>query len=338
MNIKQKLDREAQQQMKIHKVPGFSVVLIENGEIASHEVYGVKNSKTSDSVKDRTVFEVASLSKPVFAYGLLKLVEKGQLNLDTPLPDYLDSTDVKNDPRLNIITAEMVLSHTTGFPNWRPKNEDLKIYFKPGKRFNYSREGFVYLQKVVEHISGMPIEEYMKKTVFDPLDMTHSSYVWQKDYETLKAAGHDADGIPLLMYKPTSANMAFTLHATSLDYAKFVIAIMRNVGLKPETMHQMLTPQIRVGAGGPSSIEEYSKDLSPTVSWALGWGIQETTEGPTFWHWGDNGGFKSYVAGSQNGKGIIIFTNSENGLHLIPEIILKTTGVTHPALKWVNCK
>ena len=324
--------------MKTHKVPGLSIVLIENGEIASHKVYGVKDSKSSQPINDDTVFEVASLSKPVFAYGVLKLVEKGQLNLDTPLADDLTYADVKNDPRLNLITARMVLSHTTGFPNWRPKNKDLKIYFMPGERFNYSGEGFVYLQRVVEHLSGLPIEEYMKKIVFDPLEMTHSSYVWQKEYEPLKASGHDAEGTPLIMYKPTSANMAFTLHTTGLDYAKFVIAIMKNVGLKPETLHQMLTPQIRVGAGGPCSIEEHSKDLSPSISWGLGWGLQETTEGRIFWHWGDNGGFKSYVAGSQNGKGIIIFTNSDNGLNMVPEIILKTTGFSHPALKWLNMK
>lgn len=336
MYIKKRFDREMHQQMKTHKVPGFSVVLIENDEITSHEVYGVKNSKTSRPVNDDTVFEVASLSKPVFAYGVLKLVEKGQLDLDAPLADYLPYVDVKNDPRLNLITARMVLSHTTGFPNWRPKNEDLKIYFKPGERFSYSGESFVYLQKVVEHLSGLPIEEYMKKTVFDPLGMTRSSYVWQTEYEILKASGHDAEGTPLIMYKPTSANMAFTLHATGLDYAKFVIAIMKNVGLKPETIHEMLRPQIRVGVGGPCGIEKHSKDLSPSISWGLGWGLQETTDGRIFWHWGDNGGFKSYVAGSRDGKGIIIFTNSENGLNMVPEFILKMTGLTHPALQWLN--
>jgi CubicO group peptidase (beta-lactamase class C family) len=324
--------------MKQYKIPGLSIVLIENGVVVSHKEYGIKNSKNFEPVKEDTIFEVASLSKPVFAYGVLKLVEKGQLNLDTPLADYLPYPDIKNDSRLNMITARTVLSHRTGFPNWRPKNKDLKIHFNPGERFSYSGEGFVYLQKVVEHLSGLSAEEYMKQNVFDPLGMAHSSYVWQKAYETAKASGHDAQGAPLKIYKPKLANVAFTLQTTVLDYAKFVIAILKRTGLKPETLYEMLTPQIKVGQDGPSCIEKCSDGLSSSLSWSLGWGLQETSGGTLFWHWGDNGGFKSYVAGSQDGRAVLIFTNSDNGLKIMPEIVYKTTEHTHPAFKWLDYK
>jgi CubicO group peptidase (beta-lactamase class C family) len=156
---------------------------------------GLKNAQKQDLIDGETIFEAASLSKPVFTYGILKLVENGKLDLDKPLAEYLCYADIKNDERINAITARMVLTHTSGFPNWRPKNESLKIYFQPGERFSYSGEGFLYLQKVVEHISGLSLEEYTQKNVFIPLGMTHSSFIWSNDSK--KAAGHKLTVTPL---------------------------------------------------------------------------------------------------------------------------------------------
>ena len=175
--------------MREKKIPGLSMAIIENSEIVLHSELGVKNSQTKDLIDKDTLFEAASLSKPVFAYGVLKLVEKGQLNLDKPLVEYLAHSDIKNDERVNCITARMVLTHTSGFPNWRPKNESLKIHFQPGERFSYSGEGFLYLQKVIEQISGLSLEDYIKKNVFTPLEMNHSTFVWVNDNR--KAEGHN---------------------------------------------------------------------------------------------------------------------------------------------------
>ena len=141
--------------MREHAIPGLSMVVIENGEVALHFELGVKNTETKESVDEETLFETASLSKPVFAYGVLKLVEKGKLDLDKPLVAYLPYPDIANDERGHSITARMVLAHTTGFPNWRPKNAPLKIHFQPGDRFSYSGEGFLFLQKVVEQVTGV---------------------------------------------------------------------------------------------------------------------------------------------------------------------------------------
>ena len=144
-------ERELKALMREHAIPGLSMVIVENGEVALHLELGVKNSQTKDPVDEDTLFETASLSKPVFAYGVLKLVEKGLLDLDRPLVAYLPYPDIANDERGHFITARMVLAHATGFPNWRPKNEPLKMHFQPGERFSYSGEGFLFLQKVAEH-------------------------------------------------------------------------------------------------------------------------------------------------------------------------------------------
>jgi hypothetical protein len=127
------------------------------------------------------------------------------------------------------------------------------------------------------------------------------------------------------------------MHTNPLDYAKFVIAILKGVGLNSKTINEMLRPQIKVQEGSTNSIENYTGQLSNSVSWGLGWGIQCTKMGDSFWHWGDNGGFKSFILGSKSSKNaIIIFTNGSNGLLLISEIIKKYIGVPQPALDWLE--
>jgi len=306
------------------KIPGLSLAIIENAEVVVHLELGLKNAQNKDPIVADTLFEAASLSKPVFAYGVLKLVESDKLNLDTPLSEYLVYQDIKDDKRLEYITARMVLAHSSGFPNWRPKTESLKIHFQPGERFSYSGEGFLYLQRVVEHLSGLSLEEYMVKNVFIPLGMNHSTYKWVNNNE--KASGHDVDGHPIESRKEIPQNAAFTLHTTSLDYAKFVIACLKDVGLKPETFIEMLKPQIVVHEGN-------------SISWGLGWGLQRTTLDTSFWHWGDNEGFKSFVVGSKSRKqAIILFTNSSNGLSLISEVVQEYLGIPQPAFKWLDEK
>lgn len=320
--------------MKEKKIPGLSIAIIENSEIVLHLELGVKNSQTKEPIDKNTVFEAASLSKPVFAYGVLKLVEKGQLNLDKPLTEYLAYSDIKNDERVNLITARMVLAHTSGFPNWRPKDEPLNIHFQPGERFSYSGEGYLYLQKVIEQLSGLSLEDYIKKNVFIPLEMNHSTFIWVNDNR--KAEGHNPDGSPVENWTEPP-NAAFTLHTSSLDYAKFVLAILKGVGLKSETINEMFQFHVKVQEGSTTSIEKSSDRLSDSVSWGLGWGLQHTKIGDSFWHWGDNRGVKCFIVGFKNSKrAIIIFTNSSNGLSAISEIIQKYLDVSLPAFDWLE--
>lgn len=124
--------------MKEADVPGLPIALVREGKLIWQRGFGVANAKTNEPVTDATVFEAASLSKPVFAYAVLKLVDAGKFDLDKPLNEYLPGNyDVGDDPRLSQITARRVLTHTTGFPNWR--NKELKIYLAPGTLFSSPR-------------------------------------------------------------------------------------------------------------------------------------------------------------------------------------------------------
>ena len=325
--------------MKEGEVPALAMALIREGKLVWRHSFGVKNAETKAPVTDSSVFEAASLSKPVFAYAVLKLVDRGQFDLDKPLNQYLPGNyDVGDDPRLNQITARRVLSHTTGFPNWRPRdNPVLKIFFTPGEKFSYSGEGFVYLAKVVEHITGEPFDAFMKKTVFVPLGMNNSSYVWQDKYERLKADRHNFIGKPTGLNKVTQANAAASLNTTASDYGKFVAAILQGAGLKKETAKLMLTPQVYVDEACTNCTERPLEKPSSQVAWGLGWGLQNTDEGISFWHWGDNGNSKAYVVAFTKQKiGVAIFTNSTNGLAIAREIVNETVGGKHPALDWLH--
>jgi CubicO group peptidase (beta-lactamase class C family) len=320
-------------------IPGLSIALVRNAEVVWSRGFGVKNVETKKAVDDNTVFEAASLSKPVFAYAVMKLVDSGKIDLDTPLSKYLPGTyDVGDDPRLNQITARRVLSHTTGFPNWRPRGDKtLKIHFTPGDRFSYSGEGFVYLARVVEHITGESLDVFMKKAVLDPLGMKSSSFIWIDNYETLKTFSHNSLGAVSGRNKPEKANAAASLHTTATDYARFVAAIIKGAGLKPATARMMLTPQISVAEAGSNNLNRPNPKLSSTISWGLGWGLEKTDDGMAFWHWGDNGDTKAYVeAFEKQQTGLVMFANSATGLSILPEVVGEALGGQHASLTWVN--
>lgn len=323
----ERLEKDLPQLLQKADVPGLSAALVIDGKLVWSHAFGVKNAETKEPVTNETIFEAASLSKPVTAYAVLKLVDEGKIDLDTPLNKYLGNNyDVGDDERLNLITARRVLSHTSGFPNWRQRGAaKLPINFTPGEKFSYSGEGFVYLSKVVEKLTGKKFEDVIKETVFEPLGMKSSSFVWLDSFDTLKTYRHDALGKPTGQNKMTSANAAASLHTTAEDYARFVIAVLDGKGLKKATWEEMMKPQVKVN-------EKY-----PQISWGLGWGLETTEEGRDFWHWGDNGDAKAYItAYLQSKNAIVYFANGANGLSFTKEILDDAVGGLHPALSHLN--
>src|SRR5580704_17595024 len=332
------LEKEIPEALLDGTVPGMSIALIRDGKTFWAHGFGVKDVKTNQLVTEETTLEAASLSKPVFAYGVLKLVDAGKLDLDAPLTKYLPQRYVEGDERLDKITARIVLSHRTGFRNWRGDgNAPLKIYFMPGEKFSYSGEGFVYLQKVVEQITGKKLNEYMSEAVFVPLGMTSSSYVWRAEYDARTATGHDADGQPQDKWKPQEANAASSLQTTAGDYARFVEAVLDGKGLKPATLQELEKPHIAVDPACTNCTDRVPGQLSKELFWGLGWGIQETKDGESLWHWGDNGSFKAYVVAYPKQKiGLVMFLNGENGLAIRDKMVRMALGGEQPAFVWAK--
>lgn len=311
--------------MEKANVPGLSIAVIRKGKIIWSRGFGIKNTKTGEPVQNNTIFEAASLTKPFFAYTVLKLVESGELDLDTPLikyapRDYIEEKYIGHSIDLEgfrsdwfkRITARLVLSHSSGLPHGEPRNP-LPIHFEPGAKYRYSADGYLYLQRIVEHLKGEPLHEVMRKMVIEPLKMKDSSMVWQEVYESQSAVGHNTFSDTRGEFrKRTKAHAGASLYTTAEDYARFVIAMMNNIGLKKQTVKEMLTPQI---------------DVDENVFWGLGFGLEHTENGDGFWQWGDYGIFRNYVVAYKKEKiGVVYLTNSNNGLSFGQEIVNSTIG------------
>ncbi len=305
-------------------VTGMSIAITTDSGIVWSRGFGVRNTETQEPVTANTVFEAASLSKPVFAYAVLQLVDQGVLDLDTPIADYYEYESITYDERHKLITPRMVLTHSPGFPNWRPRGGQLTIDREPGSEFSYSGEGFVYLQLAVMNLTGEPLDQLVRWMVFEPLGMTSSSYLWQDMFEERVALPHNAEGEVLRKNKPQSGrgNAAASLHTTAPDFARFMIAVMNGTGLSDSTAAAMLTSQI---------------DVDSNLTWGLGIGLQQSEAGRSFWHWGDNTGYKAYtVSYPEHGVGVVWFSNSENGQSVLEAMLAATVGGQHAAATWLG--
>jgi CubicO group peptidase (beta-lactamase class C family) len=351
--------------LELASVPGVALGVIDEGRVWSRG-FGRAIVEPAQGVAEDSVFEAASLGKPVFAYAALRLVDDGVLDLDRPLYDYLPLPDA-NNARMKKVTPRHVLSHTSGLPNWRQQPGPLEPSTEPGEEFSYSGEGYFYLQRVVEALSGKPFERLMREQVLDPLDMKQSSYVWQPEFESRMAAGYDGHenrldvqaaigrrtlaiardwGKPLTEWRYDDSaravqlvnpqwpviplymvpNAAASLLTTVSDYAKFLARLVA----QPPTQGLNLTTATRKAMLTPRV------RLNSALSWGLGWGIQRDEHGEVLWHWGANNSFRNFViADPANGRAIVVFTNSENGPRIYERVIVAITGHDHPAFLWI---
>ena len=298
--------------MQQARVPGLSIAVIQNASIVWQRGFGVRDVATKAPVTSDVMFEAASMSKPVFAYVVMKLCESGVLNLDVPLTKYTPDRFLAGDSRLDAITARHVLSHTSGFQNWRSEKTPLAIHFAPGAQYLYSGEGYNYLQTVVTRLLGEPFESFMRTRLFAPFGMSSSRYVWDDVAQRRMARPHTPDDTPIDNNKSTPAAVARygsagALLTTPADFATFVINVIDPrpadaAHLKQESIAEMLRPHVKLPA------TEYPS------SWALGWQIFHDKAGDFIYHGGDNRGFHcSAVASATRKCGYVAMTNGDNG-------------------------
>lgn len=328
--LRARIQTEVPKLMQAADVPGLSIAVIRDGRLFWSGAFGVKSAGSGAPVGKSTVFPAASLSKPVVAYITLRLADRGLLDLDKPLWTWLPVERLQHDPRGQRITARHVLSHTTGLPNWGP--ETLPFNADPGERFGYSGEGFVYLQKVLEKLTGMPLEALAKKEVFEPLGMTRSSFVWEGAFAGDAVTGVDPFGRPQEIPSDRGANAAASLLTTGEDYARFLVAVLNGEGLQKKTAEAMLALQVRISG---ELFEPQSPPGKGEVGWALGWGLERGGPSEPFWiwHWGDNGGFRAWTTASREKKaGVVYFTNTANGLAIAEAVSSLAVGTAQPAL------
>jgi CubicO group peptidase (beta-lactamase class C family) len=241
----------------------------------------------------------------------MTLVDRNHLGLDRPLYTYLPNPDIAYDERYKLITARMVLSHTSGFPNWRFLNEDgrLDLKFVPGTAFLYSGEGYEYLAEVVAALHDVGkngLQSVMKEQVFDPLGMKHAYFVWTEYVEDHQATGHVdgtvAGGWGLSAEKP-DFGASYSLQTNARDFSQFLVAVLNGSGLSPEMHEEMLEPQTKTDGKMDES------------KWALGIGIRPAAYGDAYVHGGYNRNFAAgYLLLRSRRFGYVFLTNSNGGL------------------------
>lgn len=314
---KSKIDAFIKHQMDSLKMPGLSIAFINDDKIVYHNALGVKNNETKEKVDNSTIFDAASISKTVFSFFALKMVDDGLLNLDTPLYTYMEYPDIAHDERYKLITARMVLSHTSGFPNWRylddqgnynPKGK-LTIKFEPGTKFQYSGEGYEYLAKVIAHLKGVKknkLQDIIRTTIFEPLSMKHSSFVWNNYLEKHRAEGHFRGKLNKgygTSAKDPNFKASYSLQTESKEFSHFLIALINHKIVSKKSYEEMIKIQSVKPATKKTNAQKYG----------LGIAIEESDLGINYSHGGDNlSNTALYMFNIEKKVGYVFFTNSEN--------------------------
>jgi CubicO group peptidase (beta-lactamase class C family) len=330
-----------EERMRFHKVPGVSIAVFGSGRILWAKGYGLADADALTPATDETLFQAASISKPVSAMAALKEVERGKLSLDRNINEYLKSWKLpENDwTRKTPVTLARLLNHIAGvtvhgFPGYAagravptlvqvldgapPANSPpIRVTALPGKQYSYSGGGYEIVQQTLMDVEGKPYPEIMAETVLKPLGMTHSTYEQPLPSELLKsaAAGHDGQGRPIPGKRHTYPEMAAAgLWTTPSDLARFALGLEASLQGKPGSLlsKNMAVKMVTPGLG----------------DWGLGLGIEKRGTASYFTHSGGNEGFRCFlIAHREKGYGAVVMTNADGGWDLLGEIVRAIAAV-----------
>jgi CubicO group peptidase (beta-lactamase class C family) len=346
-------------------LPGLGVAVVRPGQPLWQHYEGVANITTKTPITANSVFPGASLGKPIFACLVLKLAQEGAIDLDRPLNQYLQE-DALTGQWADKVTPRHVLTHSTGLPNWRSRDDDkLTPTFEPGTRFQYSGEGFFHLQRVVEHITGSGFESLVQERIFKPLGMSSTTYIWVPDGNERVVAGHNG---PRVFYNRDIAIMVFDIIQASgkplafWNCEQIADALMKKTGkstpppassfvpnvafsllttvpdfarflsalVDPQNATLGLSPAMRTAMQTPVS------HVNSALSWGLGVGIEQVDGQSYLWQWGDNGNWKNFMlVHPPTRTAIAVFSNGSNGQRVNERILRAATGIDQPVFLWV---
>lgn len=245
---KNSFESKIEQLLIEEKVPALGIGVIENGKLQQIRVFG--NIDKDIPASYNSIFKVASLTKPVTALVALKLISQGKLGLDEPLYQYWIDPDIKNDKRIKKLTPRIILSHQTGFANWRylTDSKKLSFEFEPGAKFQYSGEGFEYLRKALEAKFGKSLEALAEELVFKPANMKDTHFWWDKAMDEKRyVKNYDEKGQAFETVKYYEANAAANLLTTVGDYGNFLSYILNGAGLSKTVFDEMTRNQVQLG-------------------------------------------------------------------------------------------
>jgi CubicO group peptidase (beta-lactamase class C family) len=353
------VDAAIQKVMAKTGAKGIALAIIDRGQVKYVRAYGVRNAD-NDPLRTDTVMYGASLTKTVFAYTVLRLVDQGKLALDTPLAAYLDQPlpeydteaiypnkygpyhDLASDPRWKLITPRMVLTHSTGFPNfwWDEPDQKLHIHFDPGTHFSYSGEGMILLQFVIENGRkalglGLDLGDLTQAT-FNELGMTRTSLQWRADFRPNLADGFNDRGEVVPHDERSKVRVAGSMDTTIADLSKFVAHLSRRKGLSSASYAEMVKPQLHIATAHqfPNFAPELPAESQRADLFAgLGVVVFDGPQGRGFFKGGHDGQTANTMVCIERGKRcVLIMSNdvrAEAGFAELVRIVLGNTGVPY---------
>ncbi|WP_447755185.1 serine hydrolase domain-containing protein [Sphingopyxis fribergensis] len=354
MPDKEAIAKTAQKAMAATGARGLAIATIDNGKVVSVQAFGERNAK-GDPLTPQTIMYGASLTKAVFAYSVLRLVDEGKVDLDKPiagmlakpLPDYgnLDAYgnwgDLAGDERWRTITPRMVLNHSTGFANFHFLEPDgkLRIHFDPGRRYGYSGEGIMLLQFGLDQGLGLDTGKQVQRLVFDPLKMPNSSLVWRPDFAANLADGWGLDGKAVPHDERGRVRMAGSMDTTISDLANFAAALVSGEGLSKTARAELLHPGLAIHSrsqfptlGGDAPTTEQPVGVASSVGLIIFTGPQ----GPAFFRGGHNDSTgNTLVCLEKSQRCVLIMSNDVRAEAAFPMIVRDILGETGAPWRWI---
>ena len=332
---------------------GLAVAVIDEDRVASVQAFGERNAKGEPLTID-TVMYGASLTKAVFAYTVLQLVEEGKVDLDKPVADYLAKPlpeygnldaygnwgDLAGDERWRKLTPRILLTHSSGFRNfsWDEPDQKLRINFAPGSRYSYSGEGIILLQFALEQGLGLNLGEEMQRRVYDRFGMTSTSMMWRADFARNLADGWKADGSVEPHDERSKVRAAGSMDTSIADFARFAAGFMRGEGLKPSSRAEMLKSQLPITSR--SQFPVMAAEAPPAERWkdlAAGLGVI-TFNGPQgrgFFKGGHNDSTANMWACVEKGRRcVVLLSNDVRAETAFPKLVDAILGNTGLPWRW----
>jgi len=343
------------------KANGMAVAVIDHGKVGYVHAYGIRNAK-GDLLTTDTVMYGASLTKTVFAYTVMQLVDRGKLNLDTPLKNDLDMPlpsygpdpvfpdkygpykDLAGDPRWEKITPRMCLNHSTGFSNFWfiEPDQKLRIHFEPGTHFSYSGEGFILLQFAIEHgrkAQGLGLDVGdLTKANFDRLGMARTSLVFRNGVDPNVADGWNDQGQPQPHDKRSKVRAAGSMNTTIADLSKFAAALVRGDGLSPASRAEITKPGLHLPTASlfplflpDLPVKEQRRDLYA----GLGVVVFDGPQGHGFYKGGHDGQTANTMVCIEAGQRcVVILSNDVRAEAGFPGLVKLILGDTNVPFDW----
>jgi CubicO group peptidase (beta-lactamase class C family) len=344
------VQKRVQQIVDRAKLAGLQVAIVNDNKITWTASFGFKDIENQQKLNDSTVMYAASLTKPVSGYIFMRLVEKGIFNLDKPVRYYLKKPiaeypkwkDLADDTvSFNLITPRMLLSHSAGLPVLRQLyGNTTNLIAKPGEKFYYSNEGINLLGFLIEEHTGKKLEDIAREEVFAPLRMPRTSMIWQQSFENNFSFAYFKDGKKYGSERRESSRAAGSMTTTAQDYARFMINLMKEQGLKKSSYQQLLSPQIFVKSKrgfGPLRDSLTNENDAIKLAWGLGIGLFQSPYGKAFFHTGHGDANQNYaVAFPEKGIAVIMLSNSENFETVSAQLLEACIGDKYSPLQWLG--